>query len=356
MIIRLLSICKNNVMRLDFFPVLLIAIILRFYGINWDGGSLFHPDERAILFHVENLSLPPFSEMLVLLNALESPLNPRWFPYGSLPLYIVKFTEAVISLFTEVSFNDLRIIGRSISAMADVGTVVMIFVLGSKIYSRKVGYLASLLLSLSVINIQLSHYYAVDTYLSFFIVTCIYFMARIIIDGGTKNYLLSGVFIGFSLASKISVLPIFIGLFFAHWCLYNNEKSLLIRSHSLFAHKKLLISLVAASMVFFVTTPYAFLDWNRLEPCSMPLTALNFLATNEYACWVGGELEMVRGESGRPFTQQYIGTVPFFYQIKQLSLFGLGLPLGIVVWISLIFTSFYSISKRKHLDLLIYLE
>ena len=63
--------------------ILIIASILRLYGIQWDQGGLFHPDERAILFHVNDLSFPHWKDLGVLIDANNSPLNPKWFPYGS---------------------------------------------------------------------------------------------------------------------------------------------------------------------------------------------------------------------------------------------------------------------------------
>jgi len=45
-------------MAVAFAPVLILvlALALRLYGINWDQAGLFHPDERAILFHVSDMS------------------------------------------------------------------------------------------------------------------------------------------------------------------------------------------------------------------------------------------------------------------------------------------------------------
>ena len=73
--------------RLALPLVLAVALVLRLYGIDWDGGGLYHPDERAILTHTYDLALPALNNLGILFNADESPLNPRWFPYGTLPIY-----------------------------------------------------------------------------------------------------------------------------------------------------------------------------------------------------------------------------------------------------------------------------
>ena len=106
--------------------ILLLALALRLFGINWDQGGLFHPDERAILFRVNDMSWPPLSDLGVLLDVEESPLNPRWFPYGSLPIYAVKIAQSLLSPMVDLDFHSLRYLGRFLSSLADVGTVLMV--------------------------------------------------------------------------------------------------------------------------------------------------------------------------------------------------------------------------------------
>ena len=85
----------------------------------------------------------------------------------------------------------------------------------------------------------------------------------------------------------------------------------------------------------------------------MPYSALSFLDQNYYACDVGGEYAMARGISGRPYTQQYIDTTPYWYHVRQLALFGLGLPLGIAAWASILFTIGLAVVRRSKADLLL---
>ena len=67
--------------------ILLLAIGLRLYGINWDQGGLFHPDERAFLSQVYNLEVPEGDEWSDVLEPDLSTLNPGSFNWGSLPHY-----------------------------------------------------------------------------------------------------------------------------------------------------------------------------------------------------------------------------------------------------------------------------
>ena len=344
-------------LKYGILPILLLAICLRFYGINWDQQGLFHPDERAILFHVNDMEWPSLSDVGVLFDAENSPMNPRWFPYGSLPLYAVKVTQTLISPIVQLDFWQLRILGRTISALSDTGTVLMVFLLGRRLYGHKVGLLASLLTSVTVLHVQLSHFYAVDTYLTFFLISAIYFMVRMLQDGGLKYSFFTGVFIALALASKISVLPIFASLLLVYVVIFKSSNRAL-HEGSVYQNPNTILSsaavvLVSCMLTFFVTTPYAILDWYKEIPCHMPFDFLNFLNSNYFVCDIGAQYDMVRGQSGLPFTQQYVGTTAFWYQITQLSTFGLGLPLGILAWTSVVFTSIYYLVRPNRYDLLI---
>ena len=92
--------------------------------------------------------------------------------------------------------------------MADVATVVLVYLLGSRMYGRREGLLVSALLALSVIHIQLSHFYAVDTLLALFTVAALYFMYRVATGGRTRDSVIAGAFIGLGVATKVSQAPI----------------------------------------------------------------------------------------------------------------------------------------------------
>ena len=65
---------------------------------------------------------------------------------------------------------------------------------------------------------------------------------------------------------------------------------------------------------FLVAQPYALLDWER------------------FSSDITEQSEMVRRIRDYPYTRQYIDTAPYLYHVQQLSVWGLGLPLGIVAW------------------------
>ncbi|MFH1140123.1 MAG: DUF2298 domain-containing protein, partial [Chloroflexota bacterium] len=74
---------------------------------------------------------------------------------------------------------------------------------------------------------------------------------------------------------------------------------------------------------------------------------------NTFVQNVAEQSAMVRRVSDLPYTRQYIDTTPYWYHIQQLSLWGLGLPLGIVAWLGLLYGAFSSLVRRRKGDLLI---
>src|SRR6266567_4145995 len=79
----------------------LLGLALRLYGLNWDQGNSFHPDERQIMFHVTVLSWP--HSLAQFLDPVNSPLNPHFFAYGSFPLYLLAGLGCGLALATKFS-------------------------------------------------------------------------------------------------------------------------------------------------------------------------------------------------------------------------------------------------------------
>ena len=309
--------------------IIALALGLRLYGLNWDRGYPHtpHPDERAILMRVGEISPPALGDLDVLLDADESPWNPRWFPYGSFPLYLLKGVQLVYSQGPWDELNDLRLAGRAISALADVATVLMVFLLAGRVYGRRVGVLASLLAALAVIHIQLSHFFAVDTLLALFSVVAVYFMYGVARHGRPRDSVLAGAFVGLGLATKVSLAPIYAAFVVAHLMYATSAFGGVDTAPSSFSERwrrsarGLAAGAGVSLAVLFVVQPYTFLDWGRFYD--------NVIEQSE----------MVRRIRDYPYTRQYIDTTPYWYQVRQLATWGLGWPLGLVAWAGLLYAS-----------------
>ena len=342
--------------------ILALGLALRLHGLNWDSGFAFHPDERDIymrsgcMFDLlteasgwescgyvkdQPLAEPGLAGLGAFLDPERSPLNPHWFPLGSILIYVMVFFRSIIEVFADVNALDMRYAGRILSALADTGSIIMVYVLGRRMFGSGVGLLAAAFTAVAVIHVQNSHFYRPETFSVFFSLAAFWAMLRMVEKKRLQDSVLLGLMLGLALAPKVNVLPLVLPLALAYW--YRVMDSVdgrwsqitpavlrLVLGHAAAAA-------LAAAAVFFVTSPYALLD---------------------AGAFVGDVLTQARMASNAgmwPFTVQYIDTPPFLYQLQQSSVWGLGLPLGIVAWLSVPFTVlmlFRSRATRRY-DLLL---
>ena len=342
--------------------IVVVALALRLHGINWDDGYAFHPDERDIYMRSDCMyalltdaphaptcgylaghpeAEPGVSGLRAFFDPERSPLNPHWFPLGSILIYVMVFFRSVVELFTDIGGLEMRYVGRTLSALADVGSVLMVFVLGRRLYSRNVGLLAAGLTALAVIHVQHSHFYRPETFTVLLTLTVIWATLRMVEKRRLRDSALLGLMLGIALAPKVNVLPLLapLALGYAYrvvdeaegrWDGVTPEVLQRIAGHALLAG-------AVALAVFFVTTPYAFIDIGAFVGDVMLQT------------------KMARNAGLFPFTVQYVDTPAFLYQIQQTTVWGLGIPLGVVAWLAIPFTVVLLALERRHIraDLLL---
>ena len=319
--------------------ILIVAACLRFYGLAWDGGYLFHPDERKILLVASELRLPS--------NAFEffssdSSLNPKFFAYGSFPIYLLRILGAFaptpsFAVPWREDFVGLALFGRALSALFDLGTIALTFLLARRLYDATTGLIASACIAVTVLHIQLSHFYAVDTLLTLLVVTTMFFAARFAQEGKRRDAIAMGIAFGLALATKVSaaplVLPILVAVVHASADKGARRQGgkeidsprvsmspglLVLKTwlKELWSERATLGGILAVALATFVVTqPYALLDPIR------------------YFGQIGTESLVARGWLDYPYTRQYADTLPFVYPIAQSSIWGMGLPLGIFAWL-----------------------
>lgn len=318
--------------------ILIAAAYFRWTGLAWDNGYLFHPDERQIILVVNRLQLP--SAPLEFFSP-QSPLNPNFFAYGSLPLYLLRIltpfvpTTGVIGPWEDDQLASWVLAGRWLSGLFDLGTIVLTYALGRRMYGAAVGLIAAALLAVTVLNIQLAHFYAVDTLLTFFTVGTLYFAFRLAqssaeqTDASDENrtkirrwlgspILWTGIFLGLALATKITAFPLIVPILYACWRATEAPTFQLsrvgIKSVWGRVRRPLLQILGGALVVFVITQPYALIEWYG------------------FGRDVIREALVARGWLDYPYTRQYAGTLPFIYQVTQGSVWAMGVPLGIYAW------------------------
>jgi len=321
---------------------LVAGFLLRTYRMDWDRGHqyLFHPDERAVVYSaIANISLPFPLDTQRLLRP-DSPLNPHFFNYGNLPMYLVRAGAHVLSFVVKNAWTNekLWMTGRGLSALFDIATILIAFLLGRKLYGRRVGLLAAVFGSFTVLHIQLSHFLTVDTYLTTFIALGMYVAIDIVRKGSLRASLLMGIALGMAMATKVSVAPLLASVVVAWglWALRGSSDAaakvrqrLTLGDRTAKAILGLLIAVLASGVIFVVTSPYAIIDWT------------SFMRS------VDEQSRMVRGIADYPYTRQYLYTPVFLYQIWHSAIWGMGVPLGVAAYSGLIFITARVLVRRS---------
>jgi YYY domain-containing protein len=289
--------------RLWVVAIVIFAAAARLANIEWDQNHFFHPDERAVAFAVQRLSFRPLK------------LDPDFFAYGSLPIYLTKATSSLASLVDPraASYDGVIVNGRRLSALFGTLTVLLTIMLGARLYDRSVGLLAGLLLAACVLHIQNSRFVTVDVPLTMFVLLALLQLVRVSTDGRTRDFVLAGACIGLATATKFSAMPLFVPLAVAGLHRYLVERRL-VRVLG-----QLAVAVVAAGAAFALAEPYAILRFDRFYHDIVE------------------QSHMVRNAGAFPYTTQYMGTVKYAYEISQMVLWGMAPLLGIVaVWATVV--------------------
>jgi YYY domain-containing protein len=333
----------DNLILVTLVLSLIVGFALRTYRMDWDRGHvyLFHPDERALAYSaIANISFPIPPDLAKLLRP-DSPLNPHFFNYGNLPMYLTRAGAHVLSFAIKNAWTNenLWMAGRGLSAIFDILTILIAYRLGRKLYGRRVGLLAALLGSFTVMHIQLSHFLTVDTFLTTFITLGMYFSIDIVRKGSLKAGLMMGVALGLAMGTKVSVAPLLISVVVA-WGLWalrgSSDTATRDRREGFSSGDRLskailgvLVAVLAAAVCFVATMPYAIIDWT------------NFIRS------VDEQSRMVRGIADYPYTRQYLYTPVFLYQIWHTAVWGMGLPLGVVAYAGFVFVTLRTLMRRR---------
>jgi len=304
---------KTKSLLIIFF-IFLFGLSLRLYGLDWDQGQHLHPDERFLTMVLTEIQPP--SSLSEYFNTSASPLNPHNYPnyqffvYGTFPLFTTKLLAVLLNLD---NYQQIVLLGRVLSAFSDSLIIIFLFFISKHLINpkSKYVYLASFLYAVTVLPIQLSHFFAVDTFLNLFLVISLYFSLLFYQKKQVKHSLLSAVFFGLALSSKISALyftPLFAALH-----LFSLTK---INLKNIFKLIPLAVSYaVIAFLSFRIFQPYAFVSLFRLNPLFLD----NLKTLQSFS----------QPDVFFPPSIQWLSITPFLFPLKNMALWGLGLPISI---------------------------
>jgi Dolichyl-phosphate-mannose-protein mannosyltransferase len=347
----------NSLFQFSLILLILIGLFFRFAWVNWSQGANLHPDEYGLTNTLTQLSIP--KTVGDYFNTRESPLSPyaqydeagqliangpdngmRW---GQWPVIIIRF---VAELGGNTGYDELRLTGRSLSALADGLTVLLIFLIGARLYSRAVGVLAAALSSLAVLQIQQSHFMTVDNFAVAFAMLALYACVRVaqrpcalrqdkeaglyLPDPGALTwYLIFGVSLGMALASKINLLPLAGMILVAGWIsvadLHLHYRKDLWRIFLIWSCFTIL-AILAAGLTFRLTQPMSF-----RQPVG-DTTLFTFHLNPDWLENMRRAQAESNGIGGGPPGEQWAHRTVILFPWINMVVWGLGLPLGLMSW------------------------
>jgi len=245
--------------------ILLVALLFRVWGINFDLPYIYNPDEPIYV----TISLDMFKT---------GDLNPHYFRYPSLFFYINSFAYLPYYLFGKyrgifISPSDILgplmviggvakapmpntiLLGRLISVIFGVGTVGLTFVIGKRLIGKaSVGWIAALMMAVSQINVVVSRSIIPDPFMIFFSAAA--FLAAVLVyqQGKTWQYLVAGLCVGLAASSKYNGGLIVLPLLFAHFLRYGKRA---------FKERNLYLALIFSGLGFLAATPFALFDLSK---------------------------------------------------------------------------------------------
>jgi hypothetical protein len=351
-----------------------LGVYYRFSWRNWSEGANLHPDEYGLTNTLTQLSIPlTFSDYF---NTRQSPISPyhrynamgmqngngpdnrmRW---GQWPIILIRWVGEQTG---NTGYNEIRLLGRLLSAVADSLSLLLLFLIAIRIMDWKPALLAVALSALSVLQIQQAHFMTVDTFALLFSMLTIYACVNIaqlplvIRSASTlavpkrlqvnavlwRWLLVFSVGFGMAVASKINLivlggllpLAVFIGV--ADFPLrFKKDISGLIKSVLLV----LTIGFAAAFFTFRLTQPMTF----RAE--TGDTTLLTFHLNPDWMDSMAVAQMESKGIGGGPPAEQWTHRTMILFPLMNMIFWGMGLPLGLTSWMGVITAAWLMVKQQ----------
>ena len=230
--------------------ILFFAFIIRIFP------RLLLPD-----FYMDDETINMVIPILKMIHS--NSLDPHFYKYGTLihyltiPIYEIYFHIKHISPLPPPSLDFLNptlyYIGRYESAIFDILTILVTYKIGENLFNKKVAFLALIFMTFNPLEIYMSHVFKPDTFMTFFAMCVFYLSIRLKEEGKLKWYILSGVFSGFAMSTRLDIFVLFMPI--AGWFIYYYKTPVTEPTHNQ-KIRNIAVFLVVSFVTFFLTSPY----------------------------------------------------------------------------------------------------
>jgi 4-amino-4-deoxy-L-arabinose transferase-like glycosyltransferase len=317
--------------------LLLFAILVgtsaRFYGLEWGLPYHFHTDERVMAVFAEQLRT---ADSIARLTD-----QPYFFLYPPFLSYLLIGLVNLVGFFHPFSPTEpaggtvYYLLARGITACFGAATLVLVYLLGKRFYTRSTGLLAAVFLALSVLHVRDSHFFSADVPFTFFVGLIALFAAAIAEEGTIQSYLLSGIFAGVGMATKQTALMALPMIVAAHAIAVFKRNEVSWRDYKKVVCSGrffglLFLPLLVAGFTFLLLDPFVLMNPRRFLQMSQIIH------------------EFVMGINQPHWTFQFTGTT-ISYWFTNLLFFGMGPLLELVCVLGIL----WALWKGKIGDILI---
>lgn len=380
-----------------FIPeIVLLALILaglyfRFAGNNWSEGTNLNPDELGVNNVVSGIQMP--STIADYFNTRISPLSPLLkydeagnvigqgpdpgMVWGQWPDILIRATaegltslqQALIPAVKQIcgegesascqppelvnytGYGRIMLIGRFLSALTDTITLLFCFLIGLRLYNRRVALLATALSALAVTQIQQSHFMTIDNFGVMFAAISMYCAVRAAQKGGLGWYALFGCFYGMTLASRFNFAPLGAMIAVALWISareHMKDASLPLARRFGLPAAMLALAVFMTLLSFRIAQPMAF----RETTGDTGFFTLHFnpdwLERMRYAEKVSSGSGYI---AGYPPAEHWANRAAIISPFISIVLWGMGVPLGLAAFGGLLWAgarAYRGVDWKKH--------
>ncbi len=246
---------SNGLLAVGLF---LLALIIRVWLAGYSLPYVEHVDEPAVI-------------EVAIRMVRDGDLNPHTFRYPSLTYDLFAATTrlhlwwglatGLYHTSQDIPFKNngvtsapiLFIWARTLTALLGAATVPALFALGQRMFDRRVGLLAALILLFTSFHIRHSHFITVDVPTGLWVVLIALGAWEIASSGRWRGYLLAGVALGLAAGTKYNAATVVLIIPVAHLCFWR-------RASFGLSLMRLVAAAALSGLTFLATTPYALLD------------------------------------------------------------------------------------------------
>jgi YYY domain-containing protein len=352
---KTLSFWGGLALDIALIALIVVGVLFRFTWTNWSQGTDLHPDEYGLTGDLSIMSIP--KTLGEYFNTRLSPISPydkydingvktadgpnNRFPYGQLPLTMIRLAG---ELTGNTDYTNIRLLGRQLSALMDTLALLVLYLIGARLYGHRVGLIAVALGALAPMEIQQSHFMTTDNFSTLFTVLSMYCAVRVAQKGRWWWYAWFGVAFGLAVACRVNLAPLAAEIIVAaaianHKVLFNEKNDSQFTKGLGLVTGLLVISGLAAILTFRLVQPMSF------RAATGDTTIFTVTPNPDFMLSLQIASAQNNGEGAGPPGEQWTNRPAIIFPLTNMVLWGLGLPLGLMAWAGLLWATWQVVRR-----------